>query len=355
MEKKMTVIVMAVSECNIVCNYCYVTPSRKNVNRIRIEDIDILIRNCSTGFDSVEFCWHGGEPLLAGMPFYQEVLRIQNRERNLRGIVFRNNIQTNGLLLDDAWLDFISGNDFHLGISFDAPPDTNEIHRGVATDRMVEICTHIKKRGIPLGVLCVVTAYNVGMGEEIFRYFSALGVGSYSLLALKHVPLKNGLKAPNNEELYQLYRDTFEVWAGEPSPIRHIDPLETMIEGLLSGCTSLCSFNSSCLERMLTITQDGEVVPCSSLVEDNFVLGNIFAEPLVDMLQGDKTAGFRSLRNESVARYCQKCEFVRICGGGCRADAFWFIGRYEGEYPFCDARRKTFKYLKDRLDLLLNP
>ena len=50
----------------------------------------------------ISFCWHGGEPLLAGKKFFREVVRVQ-REFRKEGQEVENRLQTNGTLIDREW------------------------------------------------------------------------------------------------------------------------------------------------------------------------------------------------------------------------------------------------------------
>ena len=69
----------------------------------------------------VFFSWHGGEPLLAGIDFYQRALALQ-RKFCPAGKTIVNGIQTNGTLLDEQWCAFLVEAGFNVGISiFDGP------------------------------------------------------------------------------------------------------------------------------------------------------------------------------------------------------------------------------------------
>ena len=85
MEKRITIIVGVINDCNSDCCYCYMTASRRSKSKLSSEKVHQLIRNSSLGFDRVEFCWHGGEPLLMGIDFYLSIIELQRqlmRERN---------------------------------------------------------------------------------------------------------------------------------------------------------------------------------------------------------------------------------------------------------------------------------
>ena len=70
--------------CNLRCEYCYYANKNRVLNtqtsRMSQEVLEAYIRQMFEmhGRDAVvEFAWHGGEPLLAGVDFYKTVLQLQ--------------------------------------------------------------------------------------------------------------------------------------------------------------------------------------------------------------------------------------------------------------------------------------
>jgi|YelNatPaOPRAMG01_1025707.scaffolds.fasta_scaffold73747_1 uncharacterized protein len=353
MKRVITIIAMTTSDCNFNCWYCYTRASRRSVKNWIEDDIEKIINNCSDGFSNVEFCWHGGEPLLLGKNFYQKVIYVQKSITHAKGTVFQNNIQTNGWLLNDLWLDFFQNNNFHIGLSLDAPLDVYKIHRKKDPSKLLNICEKIKNRNLPLGVLCVVSKLNVGFPQEIFNFYKSLGVNSFGLLPLKNVPLVDSFLIPSNEDLFGFYQKLFDLWMWTPNNFSCIEPFDTMLRLLLGEKCGNCSFTSPCLEKMITIDQEGNVVPCSSLVSEDFILGNILQESLVRILSNSKVERFKKLKLQAIENNCKDCVFLSICKGGCRADAYWFSGLYEGKYPFCESRKLMFEHIQKQLEKIL--
>lgn len=358
MRRVITVIVQTTSDCNLACQYCYVIASRRTTARFPIEKVAMLITNCSKDFDSVQFCWHGGEPLLVGKHFYETVLVAQKMLQQTRDVKFENSIQTNGTLLTENWLDFFKEHNFRIGLSFDAPPDIHERQRLAISGKIgiqdcLKLFQKIKDASFPLGLLCVITKSNVLCGKEIFNFFSEIGVSSYSLLPLIEVPSDSRLAPPNNQELFELYKTTFDLWLFAKHSFTCIEPIYSMVSSILGESPRLCTFASSCLKRMITITSQGDIVPCGSLVSDNFILGNIFEVSLSNAICSKQSLELRQNRASAVRKWCQSCEFVSICRGGCRESAFWFSKNYLGPYPYCEARKQMFRYIRDTLSVIL--
>ncbi len=97
-----TVIIKTTSTCNLACKYCYATNRTGRVDpssRMSFGTLNELIRQFSQCLVSqIHFIWHGGEPLLAGLDFYQHVVDLQRRYIR-SGVSIVNSIQTNAVLI----------------------------------------------------------------------------------------------------------------------------------------------------------------------------------------------------------------------------------------------------------------
>jgi sulfatase maturation enzyme AslB (radical SAM superfamily) len=109
--------------CNLRCTYCYEGQEEfrsrgELMSQVHLERILKEILNSPKR--DIQFLWHGGEPLLAGIDFYKHALDIQ-REANIHGIEIYNGIQTNGTLLNQKWIDFLAEHNFGISLSLDGP------------------------------------------------------------------------------------------------------------------------------------------------------------------------------------------------------------------------------------------
>jgi uncharacterized protein len=137
------VIVKVTLGCNLKCKYCYVQHNRDLVTGNRIMDVstlEALIRtvgdylHSQPGIDQFTFYWHGGEPLMAGIPFFDRCRELQERYLPPE-IPIVNSIQTNGILLDNGWAHAIKDNGFGVCLSLDGPPEINDAWRRTKNGR----------------------------------------------------------------------------------------------------------------------------------------------------------------------------------------------------------------------------
>ena len=119
------------ARCNLSCRYCYYLGTDARLGQpaegcMSEETLEALIRNYmeSSPGPVVSFTWHGGEPALAGLDFYRRAAALQKKYLPA-GFSCWNSLQTNSVLLDDDWCDFLAAERFDVGLSVDG---TAELH-----------------------------------------------------------------------------------------------------------------------------------------------------------------------------------------------------------------------------------
>ena len=75
----------------------------------------------------VNIAWQGGEPTLMGLDFFKKVIELEKKHAN--GKQIENDLQTNGVLLNDKWCEFLKENNFLVGLSIDGPEELHDMHR----------------------------------------------------------------------------------------------------------------------------------------------------------------------------------------------------------------------------------
>ncbi len=177
----------ASSACNMKCAYCFyedVANSREQefqgflreeqMEQVIVEAMKLAERSCS-------FLFQGGEPTLAGLSFYESVIRLQKKHRK-DGVLIYNSIQTNGYHLTEDMIRFFVRERFLIGVSLDGPEQVHDLYRtgrsGGGTFREVmETIALLKRFRADYNVLCVVTEESAKRGREIYRFYREQGFG----------------------------------------------------------------------------------------------------------------------------------------------------------------------------------
>jgi serine-type anaerobic sulfatase-maturating enzyme len=323
-----TLIIKVTNACNMRCRYCFIEPSvfhktmaRDTARRVVRAFLD------SSYFQSVQFVWHGGEPLLRGRDFFEEILQEQRR-RPTR-VAFSNSTQTNATRLDDEMMDFLLGNGFGIGLSMDGSAAVNDNSRQLrmvdghqsAHAVTVDAARRLSVRGQQPAAIVVINKNNVGEPEEVYRGFKAerihMKLNALTRSGLADTALGADL-AIGPEEWGRFMVRLFDLWYDDPEPTINIEPFRQHIGRMLGvPTTHSCFFTRSCHHFFLGISPDGDVFPCGMFQgEPSFRYGNIFdmaPEEVADTLL------FKQIedRERRVLETCAKCAFYDLCYSGC--------------------------------------
>jgi len=111
--------------CNLDCGYCFYLSKEKLAGglgrgRMRDSQLELLIQQYIEGVTAgdVVFSWQGGEPTLRGLDFFRKAVALQAKHAR-PGQRIENDLQTNGMLLDAEWAQFLKEHRFLVGLSID--------------------------------------------------------------------------------------------------------------------------------------------------------------------------------------------------------------------------------------------
>ena len=128
-----SIMFKTVSEsCNLACDYCYYSRTGGALGKVKHLDIGNLRKLMEDYMKScrgmASFIWQGGEPLLAGLNFFEEVMSLEV-EYALPNTNISNSVQTNGTLINDRWAKFFKEYNFLIGVSLDGPKVIHDARR----------------------------------------------------------------------------------------------------------------------------------------------------------------------------------------------------------------------------------
>lgn len=343
-------IIKVTGYCNLDCFYCYssspFSTGAMDLALVR-RAIEELLGN---GGPRVKFIWHGGEPLSAGIDFFEKVVEYQERHKK-PGQQIRNSIQTNATLIDKAWCEFFRSRDFHVGVSIDGPQflhDGNRPFKNSAGSyrQVISGLQLLQENNISHGVLAVITKRSLEYYHEIFSVFRSLGVDNYDLLPFvkfcgEGARISSG--SITAEEFAVFLKNYFNVWRENDDPSIQVRIFENMIAGLLGMSQAACTFSGDCNEYV-TVNFNGDVYHCDwDIGKTGKCLGNLINEPLSLILQKDRAKAVIPAQS----RECSACRWFPVCRGGCRNHYTFNESAQEEKYYFCPARKEMFDFLEN--------
>jgi len=349
------------SGCNLRCKYCYYHNYYDQSNRLIMSDetLENLIKKTIdfVDKDSVDFIWHGGEPLLAGIPFYKRVIEIQKHIKTEKKIV--NKIQTNATLITKKWADFFARQNFSVGVSIDGPKDIHDKCRVSSSNK--GSYDHVK-RGISLlqsvGIyptaLAMITSYSLGRVEDIFNYFVD-NLGSFHLkpcYELDHISGKLAEFSVDPEEYVDFMIEVFDLWFEKDDPKIKVRSLSQIICAMVKrDNVSLCEFSGEC-PLFCTVESDGSVGPCDSFPIRKYYYGNINEINWHDILNSEGYNNFVA-DLEKNREECKLCKWYYVCNGGCAQYSYSIITDSWHKNKFCEAKKRLFEHISSRVMPLL--
>jgi len=365
--------------CNISCEYCYYLEKEKLYpaeKKFRMEP-DVLESYISqlietsreAGMLEVPFTWQGGEPTILGVDYFRQIITLQKKYAS-EGIQVTNSLQTNGILLDDEWGQFLKENGFLVGISIDGPKKVHDRYRldraGRPTfDAVMRGLEILQRHGVEYNVLTVVNRANAGKGKEIYKFLKGLGTEYMQFIPIVE-RTQNGALAgapqvdmdPGNavtswsvspRAYGKFLTDLFDTWYRHDIGRIYVQFFDTQLGMWMGYGSSLCVFTENC-GAGLAVEHDGSLYSCDHYVYPNYRLGNITETPLRELVWAKKQREFGTDKTNGLTAQCKACSFRFACNGGCPKHRFSKAKDGEGGHNyFCESYTMFFRHAKPRM------
>lgn len=335
------------SRCNLNCGYCYVynhadqswrdQPKLMKLDTARQLGERIHEHAAAHSIPSVRVSLHGGEPLLAGREYLGELCDALQAAAKSTKIRFT--MQTNGTLLDEAWLDFLIERRISVGLSSDGPQEVSARrrprHNGTSAfeeiQRATELLSSPEGRKIWAGFLVVIDIESSPL--HIYDYLRSFNPPSIDFLfPLGHhgsLPAAKTSEAENTPYADWLLQ-IFKRWYRE-------QPCSTMIRKFrdviaLSLGSKFASEEWGLLPRDLIVVESNGDIEATDSLKTTFAgaskLGlNIQTHSFDDALACDLLLERQTMWS-TLCDECRRCPIVNVCGGG------YFPHRYSPQTGF---------------------
>lgn len=356
MEAKMILIAKIVSiDCNLKCDYCFYHQRSQNNNRLMSYDtLETLIKEgCDHSPICIQFIWHGGEPLLAGLEFFEKIIEFQNKYRkNGQNIV--NRVQTNGTLIDEKWAKFFHSNRFRIGISLDGPKNLHNIFRKYpdkdgSFDATWQGIQTLKQNYVVPGIIAVINSVNVKFPQEMFEFFINSELKN---LVFNPAMVKDDISGfptgmvAEPMDYSNFINKIFDLWLERDDSKTEIRQIKSIIHALIGGKYRSCRFKSEC-QKYPTIEYNGDIFPCDSEAQSKSIcFGNI--EQGLGYIFSSEIYKEYEKKIQQIRTGCLNCQWYKICHGGCTRDYYSKPRELPKNY-FCDGLKNTYEYISESL------
>ncbi len=353
------------AQCNIACSYCFYLHKEQLLKQPptpRMSDtmLELHIRSYieAQSGDEVVFTWQGGEPTLAGLEFFRRVVLLQQRYAR-PGLRILNDLQTNGLLLDEEWAVFLKQQQFLVGLSIDGPAALHDLYRRSRNDKpthqaVMKAVSLLRRHGVEFNALCVVNCANARKPLDVYRFLRdevrprmiqfLPGVEPCNFQQCAPgkavIPTITGTAQPGSldsvvtewsvvaEDWGYFLTSIWDEWFKRDYGRVHVDQFENVISQMMGLGAQSCVSNEFC-GKSLAIEHNGDIYSCDHFVYPEYRLGNIQNAHQGNLAFSKQQQKFGMDKRDKLPGYCRSCNYLRLCWGECPRNRF--ISTPDGE------------------------
>ncbi|WP_239004735.1 anaerobic sulfatase maturase [Paenibacillus tepidiphilus] len=349
-------------DCNLACDYCYYSTCGGKPGgvsrRIGTTMLEAMIRQIMNRNRQVaSFAWQGGEPLLAGLDFFEEAVTLQRKYARPQTVIV-NSVQTNGTLITGEWAAFFKKHGFLVGVSLDGPEEIHDARRvyssGSGSFRQVmRGIRHLQEQRVEFNILTVVHEGNVGRGPEMLRFFAEQDFHFIQFIPGMDFRAQQPDLPPQflitPEEYGHFLCGVFDYWYNDGRPVISERFFDNLLAQHVGYPSSSCVHGEAC-SNMLVLEAGGEAYPCDFYMNGSYQLGNAGTDSLDGLLESPAYRQFAPLK-QTVPESCSACEYFRFCHGGCPRNREWSRnGAALQPDVFCESYRRVFRYSYERME-----
>lgn len=372
--------------CNLDCSYCFYLEKEhfypdKQRFLMRDEVLELYVKQniAAEKSSTVLFTWQGGEPTLRGLDFYRKAFALQNTYAN--GKTIQNSLQTNGVLLNREWCEFLSEAGFMVGISLDGPKEIHDAARvdkqGRPTfDAVMQGIALLKQYKIEFNVLVTVTHHVAQHPQQVYQFLKSEGITHIQFNpVVERIPntenQRQGLHFANPKatealrvspysvaphEYGQFLITIFDEWVRKDVGNIYVMNFEWALAAWLRLPANVCLFTQNC-GRALIIEHNGDVYSCDHFMYPEYFLANLQDTSLQAIANTDKQQHFGTAKFDTLPKDCRECDYLFACYGECPKNRFTLTKTGEAGLNYLCASYKAYfkhidKYMKAMTTLI---
>ena len=330
--------------CNLHCEYCYylekdglyANGEHQNMDDATLEKFTRSYIEAQIQQD-VLFTWHGGEPLLRPISFYEHALQLQRKYAGNHRI--DNCIQTNGTLITEEWARFFHDNGFLVGVSIDGPQAVHDRYRkdnrGKGSfERVLRGIEWLNKHDVMWNAMAVVNSVNVTQPVGFDRFFKSNDChylqftpivertvgGRLANIGDRPEDCRLTSMSVTPEQWGSFACAVFDEWRKHDIGEYFVQLFDATLANWCGVEPGVCSLSRNC-GNALALERNGDLYACDHLVFPEYKLGNIHEQPIAAMGFGEMQNHFRRMKL-ALPHQCRVCSWRFACHGECPKNRF---------------------------------
>lgn len=326
--------------------------SQQTVRSMLIKITNHCIENNLTNFLII---FHGGEPLLAGITFYQDFIKLVD-EIVPDTIEILYTMQSNGVLLDKKLCEDLSDLGIGIGISLDGTPSSNNknrvYHNGKGSyDEIINGASYIKEvyGQEYCDFLCVIDTNE--SPKDVYDHFKKLEAHSIHFLFQDFNYIKSN---QNNIPKIGIWLvEMFDLWyADQDLKKPEIRPLNDLI-GLILGLDKNSENFGKGVNDTLVIETDGSIETVDTLR----ICGNGFTKATFNVAKDELSSIYKNSElaqqyyngHDNLCETCSNCDLESICGGGYLGHRYSPKNQFDNPSIYCKEIAEIICHIQNQL------
>jgi uncharacterized protein len=313
--------------CNIDCDYCYL--GNRDDRRLMASAVVDAVREklfSRLAPDSAPtIVWHGGEPTVAPISWFNYADRTL-RAAAPAGATFA--IQTNGIAISDAWIDFLRYNPTRIGLSIDGPQRFHDARRKTRAKNptwslVMDNLRRLQSAGLPPHVISVLGPECLSAADEFYRFYRDNNIDQVRF-SIDEAIGANGVSsfegADHKPALVAFLRRILSTAFSEAYPL-HVHDIERIAHVLGGDGTN----RNEQVEAwdVIAVAANGDVTSFSpefmelrSSEHNDFCFGNILRDNFEDLQENEFLRRTAVEIRSGIAICRETCRYFDVCGGG---------------------------------------
>jgi len=323
---EMTWVIKLTKLCNLRCRYCYEykdldNPARMDLDNIR--NLLITVRDICKNQDSdPHLCWHGGEPLIIPLKYWEGVFAIIDDV--FTDCSVKISVQSN--LYSPRWdvVELFKAKGVKIGVSFDVANSDRVQKNGSGTeDRVLQNLDRIIDDPVYGGGIAVLSKKNINQVGSVFQFYNGIGA-SVRILPFyrKSYDDQKDVFGLSQSEIFNALESVLNMWWQNGSGII-IEPLWQSMRAAIrysKGEQSNNIFIKQLRENCLVVDTNFETYAVGTTYLEEYSYGNIIEDSATKIMDSDGRRKAIS-RAEDRMSICETCQFWGLCSGYALAES----------------------------------
>ena len=326
-----TIVVQPTPFCNIDCTYCYL-PNRRDRSVMSQDTLRALFdRVFAAGWAApwITVIWHAGEPLVLPPSYYRDAFNLIETLRPPE-IGLRHSIQTNGMLITDAYCELFRDHNVGIGVSVDGPRELHDAHRltrgGKGTfDQTMTGIRLLQRHGVKFHVITVLTDASLQDPDALVRFYIDSGIDQvcFNVEESEGNHTSGLFAAADLRPRFAAFLDRFWRQARETGRFSYIREIDGMLPRILRPEEATMGNEQVVPFGMVNVACNGDVSSFSPELlglknecYGDFIIGNVHTHTLGQMRVSTSMQRVAQDIERGVALCRDTCDYFSVCGGG---------------------------------------